>query len=526
MNARHILLLFAVILGGVIPVSAQTAVPWQTGTYVYDGAGNIKSIGAEQYRYDALGRMKTGTIATGQTQTAMYDPYGNITSLTTNGTQLTFGVNGNTNRLTETQFNVYGSYDNAGRLVSALNGTGGSFVYDDLDMVKKTTVDGVTKVHVYTASDERVLSIATSNNAEEWTLRDPSHRVLRRLQRIGTQWTWKEDDIYAAGRLIAAEVDTAAQTLHFHNDHLGTPRLITANGGTKVAFHTYYPFGAEATSPSQDSEKLKFTGHERDAASLDYMHARYYAPLWGRFLSPDPLPRLGPQQSQSFNRYTYALNNPLIFMDPDGRKNRLYVVNLLGTVAFGPQHKRALLKAVRGTPYEGRVVVSGPDATNEMVLRTVRDADRTDHVAILTHAGRYDAVGGMMVSERNLRALQKGNQHGDLSAGVTGQQLARAAADGDSPTVMIAGCQSSQLAVTVGVATGQAAFGTDNDAIIGEDTAAVIATLSALANGASTEEAAQAGSDEYQTPPKDCPPNDTNCSTRLKPNLLEVPPKP
>jgi RHS repeat-associated protein len=239
--------------------------------------------------------------------------------MTTNGTELIFGIDGNTNRLTETQSNVYGTYDNAGRLVSALNGAGGSFVYDDLDMVKKTTL---TKVHVYTASDERILSIATGNNAEEWTLRDPSNRVLRRLQRIGAQWTWKEDDIYAAGQLIAAEVDTPAQTLHFFGDHLATPRLITANGGTKVAFHTYYPFGAEATSLSQDSEKLKFTGHERDAASLDYMHARYYAPLWGRFLSVDPAMDLEKivHEPQLWNRYAYVGNNPVRDMNPDGRE--------------------------------------------------------------------------------------------------------------------------------------------------------------------------------------------------------------
>ena len=147
----------------------------------------------------------------------------------------------------------------------------------------------MTKIHWYTASDERIASIAIGNGAEagsEWTLRDASGRVWRRLQKSGTQWNWKEDDIYAGTQLLAAETaPPPGPDAALFPDHLGTPRLITANGGTNVALHTYYPFGGEATASSQDGEKLKFTGHERDADNLAYMHARYYAPKWGRFLS-------------------------------------------------------------------------------------------------------------------------------------------------------------------------------------------------------------------------------------------------
>jgi RHS repeat-associated protein len=114
-------------------------------------------------------------------------------------------------------------------------------------------------------------------------------------------------------------VPTPEKIRHFHLDHLGTPRLITGNGGAKIAEHTYYPFGRELTSPGQDNEQLKFTGHERDDVSLDYMHARYYAPFSGRFLSVDPKSRRAPlAQPQLYNRYSYAMNNPLNFVDLDG----------------------------------------------------------------------------------------------------------------------------------------------------------------------------------------------------------------
>ena len=47
------------------------------------------------------------------------------------------------------------------------------------------------------------------------------------------------------------------------------------------------------------------------------MNGRVYDPLIGRFLSPDPFIQM-PDFSQSFNRYSYCLNNPYKYTDPDG----------------------------------------------------------------------------------------------------------------------------------------------------------------------------------------------------------------
>ncbi len=48
------------------------------------------------------------------------------------------------------------------------------------------------------------------------------------------------------------------------------------------------------------------------------MHARYYSPVSGRFLTPDPIMSAVLRNPQSWNRYAYALNNPLKFTDPTG----------------------------------------------------------------------------------------------------------------------------------------------------------------------------------------------------------------
>jgi len=65
-----------------------------------------------------------------------------------------------------------------------------------------------------------------------------------------------------------------------------------------------------------NSAKEKFTSHELDdGLDLYYMVARRYAPEFGRFLSVDPLADEFPEWSP----YTYTLNNPLKFVDLDGR---------------------------------------------------------------------------------------------------------------------------------------------------------------------------------------------------------------
>ncbi len=63
-----------------------------------------------------------------------------------------------------------------------------------------------------------------------------------------------------------------------------------------------------------------FTGKERDAETgLDYFGARYYSAPVGRFTSPDPyMPSADVKDPQSWNRYAYARNNPLRYIDPNG----------------------------------------------------------------------------------------------------------------------------------------------------------------------------------------------------------------
>jgi len=71
-----------------------------------------------------------------------------------------------------------------------------------------------------------------------------------------------------------------------------------------------------------DASPDRFTSKERDAETgLDYFGARYFSGAQGRFTSPDPITgtALHVINPQRWNMYAYVLNNPLAFVDPDGR---------------------------------------------------------------------------------------------------------------------------------------------------------------------------------------------------------------
>jgi RHS repeat-associated protein len=77
----------------------------------------------------------------------------------------------------------------------------------------------------------------------------------------------------------------------------------------------YYPFGG--TRAGSIPTDKKFTGQRLDDMGLYYYGARYYDAEIGRFVSPDPtIPEGG--NPQSYNRYSYCINNPLSAVDPNG----------------------------------------------------------------------------------------------------------------------------------------------------------------------------------------------------------------
>lgn len=138
--------------------------------------------------------------------------------------------------------------------------------------------------------------------------------------------TQRTRKVFAALLLWLLAVVTASATdtvTYVYTDPQGTPLAETDAKGNITATFDYTPYGSTALGSSPNG--AGYTGHVNDPESnLVYMQARYYDATIGRFISIDPV-AIGEGNAATFNRYSYADNNPVINTDPTGR------------FAFGPQ---------------------------------------------------------------------------------------------------------------------------------------------------------------------------------------------
>ena len=135
-------------------------------------------------------------------------------------------------------------------------------------------------------------------------------------------------DAYSAQTVLVKNGTGTWNIYYLCRDHLGSITQITDASGNIVQELSYDAWGKlrnPATqaiyTPGSEPELFLgrgYTGHEHLAVfGLINMNARLYDPALGRFLSPDPYVQ-NPDFSQNFNRYSYCLNNPLIYVDQNG----------------------------------------------------------------------------------------------------------------------------------------------------------------------------------------------------------------
>ena len=262
-----------------------------------------KATGADGFVYDGASRLVKGELLVGgvtKKDQFTYDGYSNPTNIrrtigAANPEDRALPADTATNRLT------IGTYDHAGNqtALTASFAPNQTYTYDPLDQMRARSVTGSRSfVYLYDADGERVaVDETTTGTTRMLTLRGLDGKVLRELRDAGAGWAWAKDYVYRGGTLLAS-VSVDGGIRHYHLDHLSTPRLHTDRCGAIAAELKSFPYGesaTEATGP-QKSERMRFTMHERDLGDLasltddlDYMHARYYGPMTGRFLSIDPV---------------------------------------------------------------------------------------------------------------------------------------------------------------------------------------------------------------------------------------------
>ncbi len=127
-----------------------------------------------------------------------------------------------------------------------------------------------------------------------------------------------QDNVFLGNLLVASYFASPPGWRYTVSDHLGTPRAVFNQSGQLVETRKHWPYG-EDTTTTPPTQRLAYALMERDSESTRfYDHARNHDFSLGRFLSPD---RVGGTAGnpQSWNRYAYTLNNPMKFVDPDGR---------------------------------------------------------------------------------------------------------------------------------------------------------------------------------------------------------------
>lgn len=112
-----------------------------------------------------------------------------------------------------------------------------------------------------------------------------------------------------------------------HADHLGSSRLATTPKQAMYSSTAYAPYGepyaqagtTDLSFTGQDTDTIPVTTNGTIPAMYDFA-ARKFAPVQGRWLSPDPagVGAADPGSPQSWNRYAYVMNNPMALIDPLG----------------------------------------------------------------------------------------------------------------------------------------------------------------------------------------------------------------
>ena len=267
----------------------------------YDKNGNIKTL--QRYGQTAAsgyGLIDNLTFTLGGNQLIRVDD-AVATSAYNNGFEFKDGVK---------QANEY-NYDSNGNLTKDLNKGITNISYNCLNLPSVVTFsDGSTITYTYAADGTKLKTVHKTGSTTTTT--DYCGNVV---YENGVQKLLLTDEGY---------VTLSDNKYHYYlKDHQGNNRVVINQSGTVEETNHYYPFGGVFASAG-NVQPYKYNGKEYDGKKglnwYDY-GARMYDAALGRFMTVDPLA----EKYYPMSPYGYCLNNPIKFIDADGRLPRIYI---------------------------------------------------------------------------------------------------------------------------------------------------------------------------------------------------------
>ena len=288
---------------------------------------------SEEYEYDNLNRLISYSD-----NTVSYDSKGNITSKSDAG-NFSYNISSKPYAIsaadvqagsdqTSSRDITYTSFSRPNTISASLDGYASISYNSDYDRIK-------TSFHMKNAGEMTRYYLGGCYEYEIKSRKVPKKTpvLVDSLPMINIDTTDKKERIYIGGDYYTAPicfVYNGKTKLRYNiiRNHIGSITHVIDSTGVIVQHMDYDPWGRlrdpnthELYAKGKEPELFLsrgYTGHEHlPMFGLINMNSRLYDPTLGRFLSPDPYIQ-APEMTQNFNRYSYALNNPLKYNDVSG----------------------------------------------------------------------------------------------------------------------------------------------------------------------------------------------------------------
>jgi RHS repeat-associated protein len=299
-------------------------------SYTYDASGKrigeVNNDGSWTYSYDATGQLtqaqfdSTNPNIADQNLQYVYDGAKNRVQTIINGEITDYTAN-NLNQYSNVGNAEY-TYDQDGNLIQVVDGSNTyKYTYNDENRIIQTETPNGVWQYEYDALGNRNAVIKDGVRTEY--LIDPfssfqSSDVVTELDNVVGQYNANGvlTANYAHGLGLVGRFGSNGAA-YFDADAIGSVNGLTDNSGNYVNKYAYEPFGGILNSVEGINNPFQFVGElgvMNDSSGLNFMRARQYDPITGRFTATDPLGLNGGDE----NLYQYGLNDPLSFVDPNG----------------------------------------------------------------------------------------------------------------------------------------------------------------------------------------------------------------